>query len=33
MNKEMTMKKESMTTKVGGFLNRNSMYIALLLKR
>ena len=31
MNKEMTMKKESMTTKVGGFLNRNSMYIALAL--
>ena len=25
------MKKESMTTKVGGFLNRNSMYIALAL--
>jgi hypothetical protein len=31
MNKELTMKKESMTTKVGGFLNRNSMYIALAL--
>lgn len=31
MKKEMTMKKESMTTKVGGSLNRNSMYIALAL--
>ena len=31
MNKELTMKKESMTTKVGGFLYRNSMYIALAL--
>lgn len=31
MNKEMTIKKESMVTKVGGFLNRNSMYLTLAL--